>query len=254
MVNAIILAGDQGKGKLRNYSPNKALLNINGKYMVEYIVDAVNMVEEINRAVIVGPGSQLAPLVRGKVEKIIPCTDSIIRNALLGVEYLRDDSRVLILSCDIPMITPEAVEDFLIKTKHAEADLYYPIITKEANEKKYPGVKRTYVKLKEGVFTGGNIFLVNPGIIKKTLHKAEAILANRKKPFKLAVILGWDFVIKLLLGKLVIPELEKRVSELLGIKAVAVVSDYAEIGTDVDKPSDFILAQKVLTQTVKINQ
>lgn len=246
MINAVILAGENNDSRLKDYSPNKALLEINGKYMIEYVLEVLEEIEEIEKIVVVGPEDLLNHLIKGKLEKIVPCTDSLVQNAVNGMNYFSEDKMILILSCDIPMITPEAIRDFLAQTAKVSADFYYPIIDKEANDKKYPGVKRTYVKLKDGTFTGGNIILVNPATIKKVVHKTEEFLENRKKPLKLAAALGWNFVIKLILGKLTVAELEKRVSELLGIKPIAIFSDFPEIGTDVDKPSDFSLARKVL--------
>ena len=42
---------------------------------------------------------------------------------------------------DIPLLTPEAVDDFLSRCQGVSADIYYSIVSKEANEAAYPGVK-----------------------------------------------------------------------------------------------------------------
>jgi hypothetical protein len=53
----------------------------------------------------------------------------------------------------------------------------------------------------------------------------------------------------LLIGKLTIERIEKKFSEILNIKAKAVLSRYAEIGNDIDKPSDVLYAEAYLKQT-----
>jgi len=245
MLGAVVLAGGK-ENKLKQYGENKALIKIKAKPMIEYVLDALLEVDEINRIVIVGPKDKLTTTLEAKVYKIVEASDSILQNLIKGIEAIGDTDRILVVASDIPMITPQAVKDFLALTRREDADLYYPIISKEDNDKKFPGVKRTYVKLKDGIFTGGNLFLLKPGIIQKCLTQAEWILVNRKKPWKIAKILGWIFVIKLLLGTLDIAQLEKRASKVLGIKVLGIKSSYPEIGTDVDKPSDIEIVKRYI--------
>jgi hypothetical protein len=55
---------------------------------------------------------------------------------------------------------------------------------------------------------------------------------------------GLGALVKLLLGQLTITELEQTVSRILGVPAVALISQFAEIGFDVDKPEDLALVQE----------
>ncbi len=167
-------------------------------------------------------------------------------NLVEGLRHVSHDCPAVILTSDIPMVTKEALEDFLDRFKKVEADFCYSIIPREKCENKYPGVTRTYFQLREGSFTGGNVFIVNPGVVENAAKKAKEFIALRKKPYLLALKLGIVFIIKFLLKKLTIKEAEKRVSHMFGIKAKAVISEYPEIGTDVDKKSDLELAEKVL--------
>ena len=63
-------------------------------------------------------------------------------NLRLGIDSLQSDAKVLIVTSDIPLIAPEAIQDFIRRCDAVEADVYYPITTKEVNERKYPGVHR----------------------------------------------------------------------------------------------------------------
>jgi hypothetical protein len=124
-------------------------------------------------------------------------------------------------------------------------DLYYPIISKSEVEKKYSSTRRTYVGLKDGVFTGGNLFLLNPDVYKKCVENGQKIIQLRKSPLGLCRLLGIGFVVKFLLRSLTLAEAERKVSQLLGmIDGVVVVSKYPEVGVDVDKPGDLELAKK----------
>jgi hypothetical protein len=102
-------------------------------------------------------------------------------------------------------------------------------------------VKRTYVHLKEGTFTGGNLVVIDPAILVKHHLMIQRAVAMRKKPGQLARLLGVRLLIKFLLRTLSIHEIEARVAKMLGFKGAAIICPYPEVGIDVDKPSDLDL-------------
>jgi len=235
-MNALILAGKQADGPLKQVSQNKAVIKINGKEMIMYVIEALKALDFIQKIAVVGDAAELA-FLNDKVDMVVEQADSMSANIVRGAQAFSEDEQLLVLTCDIPMITPEAIRDFVEKAREKESDFSYPIVRREDNDAKYPGVHRTYVRIRDGIFTGGNIVLVKTGIVKKVIDKAEDFLAYRKKPWMLAKILGISFVAKFVMGMLTIKELENRVSGLLGIKARAVISSYPELE----------LAEKVLS-------
>ena len=88
--------------------------------------------------------------------------------------------------------------------------------------------------------------LVSPTVLANSQSLMERVVSLRKKPWKLARLLGLTFVFKFFMQQLSLSELERRVSQLLGVRGVAIISPYPEIGTDVDKPSDLELAERVI--------
>lgn len=240
MIDAVILAGGTSYGLGQDGSLPKSLLPFNGRLMIDYILDALNACPEIGKKVLVG--SREVEEKRGKaVDCFLEGGENVFDNLLLGLRTLPKSSRVLIVTSDIPFLSQEALADFLSRCGERKADFYYPVIRKEDNERKYPGNKRTFVKVREGTFTGGNIFLVNPTAVTGNTKLIQRIISLRKKPLMLAGVLGWGFLFKFLLGLLTVKELEDRVSSLFGIQAVSIITPYAEIGVDIDKPSDLDL-------------
>ena len=63
---------------------------------------------------------------------------------------------------------------------------------------------------------------------------------------RLANWLGYRFLVRLVLRRLRLQDVEERVSSLFGYRGRAVVTDYASIGTDLDKPEDWAEAEKYL--------
>ncbi len=237
-INAVILAGDNKKEELLEGVTNKALMQIKGKPMVQFVVDALRDSGCIDKISIVGPVEELRAYLDGKVDYYCEGKDHLFDNVSAGMEPFSKDTAVLLVTSDIPMITGEMVADFVRRCHEVGADLCYPIIEKQLNEQHFPGVERTYVKLKEGTYTGGNIIYLNPQAFDRCAEFARKLIDYRKKPWKTGRLLGLKFLVGLFVGMLTIPDIEERFSELLDIRASAIVTPYPEIGNDVDKPSD----------------
>jgi molybdopterin-guanine dinucleotide biosynthesis protein A len=245
----LILAGGTLPEDLKQYSSghdNRALLKIGGKYMIEYVIDALNGVEELGGIHVIGPKEELEKALGDRVAEVIEAKDSMLDNLSLGVARFEGAQRLLISTCDIPLVKMDMIARFLETCKATTADLYYPIVEKKLNDKQYPTTKRTYAKLKEGVFTGGNIVLLNPDMFRKNWSYIERALAARKSPIKLLSIIGIGFIIRFVLKQLALQQLEKKVEGILGIKVKAVEVLDPEIGIDVDKESDFLLCRGII--------
>ncbi len=247
-VDTMILAGAANTGRLKDLSlaPNEALIEIGGKPMLDYILTALAGANYGGRVVIVGPPADFAG--RYPQATLVPSGDSILENVRRGAEALIDADRILIVTSDIPMLTAASVTDFLQRCATRDADFHYPVVSQAVSDGAYPGVKRTYVTLKDGTFTGGNIFLVRAEKLLSCLPKAAEFIKLRKKPLQLAGLLGIGFILKFLTHSLSIAAAERRVSQLLGLRGAAIITPFAEIGVDVDKPSDLALAESVLAK------
>jgi GTP:adenosylcobinamide-phosphate guanylyltransferase len=246
-IDAVVLAGAKNDGKLQQADPAEyeALIDIHGRVMLDYVLAALRGCEEIDRIVVVGPDC-LAAHVRTPDIEYVRYGETMFDNLRLGIDSLQSDAKVLIVTSDIPLIAPEAIQDFIRRCDAVEADVYYPITTKEVNERKYPGVHRTYVTLQEGIFTGGNLVLLSPEFVEHKQHLIIKAIMMRKKPWQLARLLGFKSFVHMMTNKLSIKEIEARVERNMGFKGVGIVSPYPEVGIDVDKPSDLELALAVL--------
>lgn len=247
MVDALVLAGSNNDGPLRECSPApfEALIPIGKKLMVEYVVDALRAVGCVKDIVVVGPVQELK-CVEGPGIILEPNRGSVMENVLAGCRRLSGKRKVLLATCDIPLITPIAIEDFIGLCRQSGAELCYPVISRDVVEKKYAYVRRTYVTLKEGQFTGGNLFFFDPKVVERCLIKGQQLVNARKSPFKLSGLLGFTFLVKFLLHLITLREAEKKASQLLGVKGAVIISGFPEVGVDVDKPSDLELVSKTL--------
>ncbi len=245
-VDAVLLAGAPNNGPLQEVRSEKweAEIPINGKPMIHYVINALTSSLRVENIVVVGPQEIKDSLPPGAtwVEAGENLTDNIFR----AMDALEKKNKVLFVTADLPFLHGEVIDDFVDRCGELGGDIFYPLVSREANEQLYPETVRTYFTLKEGAFTGGNIILTTPQAVINSRWVMDQVISRRKKPWKIIQMLGVFFIFKFLTKQLTLRQLEKRASELLGYSGVLIISPYPELSTDVDKPSDLELAEKTI--------
>lgn len=247
-IDTIILAGAPAGPEMSPEQPSisRAMLHIGEKTMLQWVVDALKGSKSVGRMIAIGD------VAADGIDQVLTPSDSFLGNLMLGVDACGDCERILVATSDIPMLTPEAVDDFLGRALHSGGDMCYPIIPIEACNAKYPGMKRTSLKTGEGSFTGGNMMVLSTEFIRQNRDTILRAYEARKKPLALLSMVGFDLLPRFPISQWICPRvlplslLEARVSRMLGGKVVGIRTEYAEIGSDVDKPGDLRLARELL--------
>jgi len=254
-VDAIILAGGKNSPAMQSVSQTdvRALTSLGSRTMLDWVVQALADAPSVGRLFVVGD----VPASDAYTQ--IPPGETLMDNLFAGIAAARQDApdaRLLVSTSDIPFLSPASVDDFVAHSLAAQADFCYPIVPIGLCRAAYPQMKRTTVRLREGVFTGGNMMLVNPQFMLAQRETLARAYAARKRPTQLGAMLGWGLLGRLLVAQtlaptaLSIPQLEQGVSRLLGhgCRARAIPTRYPEIGTDIDSPEDVALARQMLIQ------
>ncbi|HXF83281.1 MAG TPA: nucleotidyltransferase family protein [bacterium] len=231
MTDAIVLAGGGVEPGLPAGLATKALLEVGGRPLLAYVLAALWGAPSVGRIAVVGPA---AALEAAADVVAVPDRGAIMDNVVAALEALRSADPVLVVAADIPLLTAQAVEEFLAACAKHSADFHYAIVPQEAIERAFPGARKTFVRVADGTFTGGSVMRVNPAVIDRVRPFVERIIASRKKPWLLAQVFGWAIVMKFASGRLTIAEMEAKVTELLGITARAVILPRPELALDVD--------------------
>ncbi len=248
-VDVVVLAGGKNSPEMAAATgvENRALTPIGTRTMLDYVVSALAQTPSVRRIFVVGdvPSSAAYTAVAGQ--------ETLLENLMAGLGACGDQERVLISTSDIPFVTPQALEDFLHRASATEADLCCSYVPLAACTRKYPEMKRTAITLAEGRFTLGNVMLVRPRFLMGHREAIAQAYAARKSPVQMARLLGIGLLLRLLGSQLVSPRLltisalETAVSRVLGGgRAVGICSAYPEIGTDIDRPEDVAIAQRIL--------
>ncbi len=220
----------------------KALLKINGREMISFVLQVLTETDSIGRLVVVGNSEKLDFLKEFYPVEIIPEESGIMDNLVAGLNHLRTTEHVFVCSADIPFITRQAIEDFLLKCRPYQADIYYPVVERKTIETCFPRSRRTYVKTRDGVFSGGNIFLIKAEKASRLASVGRRFIAARKNPLKIAFLLGPGIVWRFVSGHLNLNYVEEYVFQRFGLRGKIIVSAYPGIACDIDKQADISLA------------
>ena len=253
----IILAGGAGTVTLPGQGERaRALAELKGRRLLDYIVDGVRESSRVASVVLVTHSAHLEAFRQAAVAVpgllLCACDGSMAECAVAAIRKLQEQpgheniTKVATVCDDLPFLTGEALDDFIARAEAAEADGVYAIVRKEACLREFPSLRRTFFHLKEGDFTGGNVSLVSVDLFPGCIEKMKEVFALRKNPVKLAAWLGPFFILKMLLHQLSLEDVEKKVSDLFGYRGRAVITDHACIGTDLDKAEEWSEAEKYL--------
>lgn len=257
-MNAIVLAGGipQPNDPLYAYSQgdSKALIDVAGKPMVQWVVDALNEAKSVDQIIVIGL-SQKTGLISEKPLHYISNQGRMLANIVAGseksLELKPTIDHLLVCSADIPALQGSMV-DWLVKTAmQTDDELYYGVCPKDVMEARYPESKRTYTKLKEMELCGADVNITRISIIKEHMDVWEALIGNRKSPMRQAGIIGFDTLFQLATRQFTLDSLVARASQRIGIKGRAIVWQHAEACMDVDKPHQLELMRDDLARQIR---
>jgi GTP:adenosylcobinamide-phosphate guanylyltransferase len=242
-MDAIVIAGGipQPDEPLYAYSNGaaKALIDIAGKPMVQWVLDALSGAKKVDNVILIGLTAE-SGLTCKKPMYYIANQGRMLSNVVAGVrkalELDKNTQYVLLVSSDIPALKSEMVDwlvDTCMQTQH---DLYYGICPKDVMEKRFPNSKRTYTHLKDMDVCGADINMSHVRMATEHLDMWEQLIGNRKSPLKQAKIIGLSTLFALFARRLTLEDAIRRVCERIGINGRAIVWQHAEACMDVDKP------------------
>lgn len=243
-VVAVVLAGGDVGDRLATDAgvEAKALLPLGDEPLGAYVLKALRSSGVVSKIVYVGPTNAR---IAGLYDVQVPGGHRMVDSLGLGLGAalaVPGTGPLLLLGADIPWVTGEMIARFVANavtasTPDGQAQLVYPVVRAAAAEAQFPQQKRTYAKLKDGRFTGGNLVLMQRQLAPSLLPQIDRVFRARKNPFALAGIIGFDVLLALLFGRADIRQLEKRVSSLVKAPVRALITDDAALAADVDSPA-----------------
>jgi len=257
-MDAIVTAGGipQSNDPLYPYSngDSKGLIDIAGKPMVQWVLDALGESKKVDNVIVIGLTSK-SGLTCKKPVHYVSNQGRMLANIVAGVnksmELNQKSEYVLIVSSDIPTLKGEMV-DWLVKTAmETKDDIYYGVCTQAVMEARFPTSHRTYTKLKDMQVCGADVNIIHVNQVTEHLDTWEALIGNRKSPLRSAAVIGWDTLFQLFTRQLTLQGMVERASERIGVKGRAIIWDKAEPCMDVDKPHQLEIMREDLAHQLK---
>ena len=248
-IDVILPAGGRIEGSFAAESgtPIKALLEVGGQSILERTISALHATGRIGKIVVIGSTELGSHPATALADIVLPEAESGPANIFNGLEWLKQhqpgdqsqrSARVLILTTDLPFLTPEIITNFLDICPE-EADVCVPIIEKTEFEACFPDAPNFYVPLRDGHWTLGCAFLLDPQYILRNRTPIEQVFEARKSQFKMAKLLGPLFILRLLTRRLTVEHISVQCEQILGCKGAVVLGGAPELAYDIDLPEEY---------------
>lgn len=242
-MNVVLLAGGEvsPNDPLFTQAPfgKRSLVDIYGKPMVQWVLDALCASEFVDHIYIVGLG-QNAGLTATKPTHFLADQGGLFENIRAGTLKSSEDhpgnGKVIIVAADIPAIQPEMVQ-WLVQKVEQNPDklLYYSVVSRETMDARFPDAGRSYVRFRDVTVCGGDMNVIDPELFKQDHSIWKKLTEARKSPAKQMLLLGIDSLILVMLNRLTLDGAVKKVCNKLSINASALLNPFAEVGMDADK-------------------
>lgn len=254
-MDVIITAGHSAEEKdplyERTQGRNKALMPLAGRPMIAYVVDALAGIGEPGHILIYGlPENHGLDLPPGVL--CLPGRGGIVANVEAGLAQLRElgsaSEYTILTSSDIPLITAACVDAHIADCFAAGRgyDMYFTVVNTALMDARFPGARRSFLRLKDGAFTAGDLHLLRRGAPVTQRDLWNKLVLTRKNALRQALLIGVIPLLKVLTRRLTLPEAERIFERRFGLRGRVVTARFPELGMDVDKPGQAEIAERAL--------
>ena len=242
---ALVLAGSRGgQDPVAAYAgvSHKALIQLGGETLLARVVNSLKVAGAQRLAIISSHPDVRVEALRLSAE----CLDEAIGpslSALAGADAL--GTPLLITTADHALLEPVWVERFLADCP-ADADVVALVAARATVEAAVPQTQRTWLKLADGHWSGCNLFYLAKPQGLTALNLWRRVEAERKRPWRMAQILGPGVLLRYAAGRLSLAAAASELGRRAGVTAAVVQTPYGRAAIDVDKPADLDLVRRLI--------
>ena len=245
---ALVLAGSRGGvDPVADYAgvTHKALVRLQGQTLLARVVGALKTAGAARIAVVANH-----PDVRAEAARLGAETLDEAAGPSLSVKAAAErlGTPLLVTTAAHALLEPAWVERFLADTP-ADVDVAALVAARATVEAAAPTTQRTWLKLADGHWSGCNLFYLATPRSLAVVDLWRRVEAERKRPWRMAQILGFGMLIRYATGRLGLKDAAARLGRLAGVRAAVVETPYGLASVDVDKPADLDLVRSIVGET-----
>lgn len=255
-LQAVVLAGSRASGDpvARHAGvSHKALVPVGGKPMVARVIAALRESALVHRIAVAIEDPALlrtVPEIAALIDDgtVLPVESAATpsRSASKAVAALGGNHPALLTTADHALLTADMVRRFVDQARTEEADVVAALASQETIVDAYPDTVRTYLRFRDGRFSGCNLFYLATPASERALAFWRRVEENRKSPWRIAGAVGLGTVFLYVLGALSLEQALARLSGAMGAKGAVSFLPMAEAAIDVDKPDDLRLVERII--------
>lgn len=243
--SALVLAGSRGgEDPVAAYAgvSHKALIRLGGETLLARVLGALRAAGAGRIAVVSNHPEVRAEAGRLGAEAFDEAAGPSLSVAE-GTAHL--GAPLLLTTADHALLAPEWVTRFLADVP-SHADVAALVAARATVEAAAPETKRTWLKLADGHWSGCNLFWLANERALAVIDLWRRVEAERKRPWKMARILGPGMLLRYLARRLTLTDAADRLGRLAGVQAAVVETPFGLASVDVDKPADLDLVRRIV--------
>ena len=246
----IVLAGQRpGPDMLAQHFglEHKALVPVCGEPMICHVVRTLHLSPHIGKVVIL---SQDIEHLRLAVDSAggaiwVESQNSISLSIKAQAETLGFSSPLLVTTADHPLLTVEMIDEFI---RHADGDVAVGMVERQNMLKQFPDAQRTWLRFSDGAWSGANLFALMTQKSSFALELWADAEQDRKKAWRLFLHFGLVLAVRALTRTIGLHQAMEKAGKRLGLDAKLVPMSDPVAAIDVDRLSDHVLAERILTE------
>lgn len=254
--NAVVLAGDRGRDDPVANAANvigKAAAKLQNKTLIERVVSVLHASKCVDKIFAVGPDDTClneneeirSMLARYQVTTLAPAAGPSA-SAMRGVVAI-GQYPVLVITCDLPLLQPNMIDDYCRRIVNVEADFVVGAIDYGSIGEKISQLKKTKYQFDGQAVCFANLFAVLNVSGVKAIEYWQDIESSRKKPIEIIRKIDWLSILRYKLGRFSLDQVAERLSQKVDARLVIEKFSVPELAMDVDSAHDY----QVMTEYLK---
>lgn len=236
-MKAVVTAGGRIDGEFARAAGTrvKALAPVRGATMLGRMIEALRAAG-VSEIAVVG-GDEVRAACARSVDRFVNESPSGSENLLRALRAWPDDERLIYATSDLPYVTAAAVHDFVDRV--GSGTLAVALAEFRDYAARFPGAPPTGITLAAERVVNGGLFSIPQGAPEKLAATATRFFEARKRPWRMASLVGPSVLIRFLSGRLRVSDLETMALHVLHVPAQALRGCSPELAFDVDTADEY---------------